>query len=141
MESLAGTAHLLLQGLKRPALQELTTNGPPSAPQGDTLPPSLESSVVFKVTNSSNYRQRSTSSQRAAARGIIVSPKNEEMGSGSSHIKSFLERQQEFQRKKEEKVQEQRRLKALKEEQEYMEIIAQANHIQLKPLNATIGKK
>jgi hypothetical protein len=105
MESLAGTAHLLLQGLKRPALQELTTNGPPSAPQGDTLPPSLESSVVFKVTNSSNYRQRSTSSQRAAARGIIVSPKNEEMGSGS-HIKSFLERQQEFQRKKEEKVQE-----------------------------------
>jgi hypothetical protein len=35
-----------------------------------------------------------------------------------------LERQQEFQRKKEEKVQEQRRLKALKEEQEYMEIIA-----------------
>jgi hypothetical protein len=108
MDSLAGTAHLLLQGLKRPALQELTTNGPPSAPQGDTLPPSLESSVVFKVTNtnSSNYRQRSTSSQRAAARGIIVSPKNDEMGSGSSHIKSFLERQQEFQRKKEEKVQE-----------------------------------
>jgi hypothetical protein len=106
MESLAGTAHLLLQGLKRPALQELTTNGPPSAPQGDTLPPSLESSVVFKVTaNSSNYRQRSTSSQRAAARGIIVSPKNDDMG-GISHIKSFLERQQEFQRKKEEKVQE-----------------------------------
>jgi hypothetical protein len=33
-----------------------------------------------------------------------VSPKNDDMGSG--HIKSFLERQQEFQKKKEEKVQE-----------------------------------
>jgi hypothetical protein len=50
-------AHLLLQGLKqRNALQELT-NRPPSAPQGDTLPPSLENSVVFNVN-----RQRSTSS-------------------------------------------------------------------------------
>jgi hypothetical protein len=43
---------------------------------------------------------------------VVVSPKNE----SGSQIRTFLERQQEFQRRKEEKVQEQRRLKALKEE-------------------------
>lgn len=42
-------------------------------------------------------------------------------------------------------MREQRRLKELKEEQEYMQIIAQANHIQLRPatvaMGASVGKK